>query len=123
MIASVSYNKPGDDVDKLWHIDTYDCEGKVYQIEYTDYVYIDLKLLGASEIEETTVEEIQNVNVMTNRKLIDYCNSHWDKAHRCEECPYNRTYCDAFCANNHETPFMLDKYFDGKYYTDKEIKM
>ena len=52
LIASVSYSKPGDDCDKLWHIDTYDCEGKVYQIEYTDYMYIDLKLLGTSEIEE-----------------------------------------------------------------------
>lgn len=52
LIASVSYSKSGDDADRLWHIDTYDCEGKVYQIEYTDYMYIDLKLLGTSEIEE-----------------------------------------------------------------------
>ena len=52
LIASVSYSKPGDDCDRLWHIDTYDCEGKVFQIEYTDYMYIDLKLLGTSEIEE-----------------------------------------------------------------------
>ena len=52
LIASVSYSKPGDDCDKLWHIDTYDCEGKVFQIEYTDYMYIDLKLLGTSELEE-----------------------------------------------------------------------
>ena len=52
LIASVSYRKSGDDGDNLWHIDTYDCEGKVYQIEYTDYMYIDLKLLGTSEIEE-----------------------------------------------------------------------
>ena len=33
LIAAVSYSKSGDDVDRLWHIDTYDCEGKVYQID------------------------------------------------------------------------------------------
>ena len=55
LIASISYSRPGDDCDKLWHIDTYHCEGRVYQIEYTDYMYIDLKLLGMSEIEEEYV--------------------------------------------------------------------
>lgn len=52
LLSTVSYSKPGDDCDKLWHLDIYDCEGKIYKIIYTDYMYVDLELLGASELEE-----------------------------------------------------------------------
>lgn len=60
---------------------------------------------------------------MTNKELIDYCNTNWGKAHLCGECPYNRTYCDAFLKSHHnETPLMCDTLHDGKYYTDEEIE-
>ena len=52
LLSTVSYSKPGDDWDKLWHLDIYECEGKIYKIIYTDYMYVDLELLGASELEE-----------------------------------------------------------------------
>ena len=115
LIASVSYSKPGDDCDRLWHIDTYDCDGYVFQIEYTDYMYIDLKMLGVSQLEEAT---------MTNRKLIDYCNSHWGEVHLCCECPYSDNYCKQFQIGHcGDTPFMGDTRDGGKYYTDEEIKL
>lgn len=61
---------------------------------------------------------------MTNKELIDHCNSFWGKrGRRCEDCPYSHTYCDAFLkAHHHETPFMCDTLHDGKYYTDEEIE-
>ena len=52
LLSTVSYSKPGDDCDRLWHLDIYECEGKIYKIIYTDYMYVDLELLGASELEE-----------------------------------------------------------------------
>ena len=52
LLSTVSYSKPGDDCDKLWHLDIYECEGKIYKIIYTDYMYVDLELLGTSELEE-----------------------------------------------------------------------
>lgn len=47
LLSTVSYGKPGDDCDNLWHLDIYECEGKVYKIIYTDYMYVDLELLGS----------------------------------------------------------------------------
>ena len=52
LLSTVSYSKPGDDCDKLWHLDIYHCDGKIYKIIYTDYMYVDLELLGTSELEE-----------------------------------------------------------------------
>ena len=125
LIASVSYGKPGDDCDRLWHIDTYDCDGYVFQIEYTDYMYIDLKMLGASQLEEECEEEKHEDNSapMTNRKLIDYCNSHWGEVHLCCECPYSDNYCKQFQIGHcGDTPFMGDTRNGGEFYTDEEIE-
>lgn len=61
---------------------------------------------------------------MTNKELIDYCNSHWSKIHRCHECPYNHTYCKKFQeSHDGDTPFMNEIRNDGEFYTDEEIKL
>ena len=52
LLSTVSYSKAGDEYDNLWHLDIYHCDGKIYKIIYTDFMYVDLELLGASELEE-----------------------------------------------------------------------
>lgn len=60
---------------------------------------------------------------MTNKKLIDYCNSHWGEVHLCNECPYHDTYCKQFQRGHcGDTPFMNDTRNDGEFYTDEEIE-
>ena len=82
-------------------------------------MYIDLKLLGTSQLEE----EHEDSTSMTNRELIDYCNSHWSKVHKCSECPYNHTYCEQFReSHGGDTPFLNDTRNDGEFYTDEEIE-
>ena len=52
LLSTVSYSKPGDEYDNLWHLDIYECDGKIYKIIYTNFMYVDLELLGTSELEE-----------------------------------------------------------------------
>lgn len=59
---------------------------------------------------------------MTNKNLIDHCNSFWGKKGHCEDCPYNHSYCDAFILKCGDTPFMSDTRNDGEFYTDEEIE-
>ena len=59
---------------------------------------------------------------MTNKNLIDYCNSFWDIKGRCSTCPYNNSYCDTFFLKCRDTPFRNDTRNDGKFYTDEEIE-
>ena len=59
---------------------------------------------------------------MTNKQLIDHCNSFWDIKGKCGDCPYNHNYCNTFTIKYIDTPFMLDTLLDGKFYTDEEIK-
>lgn len=59
---------------------------------------------------------------MTNKNLIDHCNSFWDIKGRCENCPFNHNYCDAFFLKCRDTPFMNDTRNDGEFYTDEEIE-
>lgn len=56
LLSTVSYSKPGDEYHNLWHLDIYHCDGKIYKIIYTDFMYVDLELLGASELEEEEME-------------------------------------------------------------------
>lgn len=60
---------------------------------------------------------------MTNKKLIDHCNSFWGKKGKCGDCPYpyNPKYCGAFFAKFGTTPFMEDTRHE-EYYTDEEIE-
>ena len=59
---------------------------------------------------------------MTNKKLIDHCNSFWGKKGYCADCPYPRTYCIAFFAKFGTTPFKENTRHE-EYYTDEEIKL
>ena len=58
---------------------------------------------------------------MTNKQLIDHCNSFWDIKGMCGNCPYIRTYCTAFCAKFGTTPLMENTRHE-EYYTDEEIE-
>lgn len=58
---------------------------------------------------------------MTNKQLIDHCNSFWYKKGKCEDCPYNHTYCEAFHKKYRTTPYKEDTLDNEKYYTDEEI--
>ncbi len=57
---------------------------------------------------------------VTNKELIDHCNVFWRVSY-CGECSY-RHICDVFHAKYHDTPYLCDTYYDGKYYTDEEIE-
>ena len=57
---------------------------------------------------------------MTNKKLIDHCNSFWTHNTICSKhCPYNE-YCNMFMAKYGETPYLEDE-FHEEWYTDEEI--
>lgn len=59
---------------------------------------------------------------MTNKELIDHCNSFCPCNVLCSErCPYIG-YCDVFMAkHNGNTPYLENKYHE-KWYTDEEIE-
>lgn len=58
---------------------------------------------------------------MTNKKLIDHCNSFWSEVGHCEDCKYNHTYCEAFHKKYRTTPYKENK-FHNEWYTDEEIE-
>lgn len=59
---------------------------------------------------------------MTNKNLIDHCNSFWGEVGHCEDCKYCHSYCDSF---RHKTglitPYREDK-LHPYVYTDEEIE-
>ena len=65
---------------------------------------------------------------MTNKNLIDHCNSFWDKRGKngkrgkCEDCKYSHTYCEAFHKKYRTTPYKEDTLDEGIFYTDEEIE-
>ena len=65
---------------------------------------------------------------MTNKKLIDHCNSFWGKRGKsgkmgkCEDCKYSRTYCEVFHKKYRTTPYKEDTLDEGMFYTDEEIE-
>jgi len=59
---------------------------------------------------------------MTNKKLIDHCNSFWDIKGLCGDCPYLCSYCAMFRDKYSDTPLECDTRHGGKYYTDEEIE-
>ena len=57
---------------------------------------------------------------MTNKKLIDHCNSFW--RNNCDECQYNHTYCDSFIYKTGlGTPYRENE-IHPEVYTDEEIE-
>lgn len=59
---------------------------------------------------------------MTNKKLIDHCNSFWGKKGNCNDRPYIRTYCDSFSDKTGlVTPYHENK-LHPEVYTDEEIE-
>ena len=58
---------------------------------------------------------------MTNKKLIDHCNSFWGEDGYCGDCKYSRTYCEAFYKKYRITPYREDM-FHEEWYTDEEIE-
>ena len=58
---------------------------------------------------------------MTNKNLIDHCNSFWGEGGYCEDCKCH-TYCDTFHKKYRTTPYKEDTLDEGMFYTDEEIE-
>lgn len=59
---------------------------------------------------------------MTNKKLIDRCNSFWGKKGYCSDCPYNHTYCASFIDKTGLVTPYRENEIHPEVYTDEEIE-